>query len=103
MIWQPVNNNINYVISLGLYNFNKQRFCDVWLRKIKIASFDFVGDATSHLDSLLPCLQRRLAVDPGERHLREIHRRGLAYEIQLQIIPRARLEFLILHVITWDA
>ena len=82
---------------------NKTTAGESFSQNSKIQSFEFVGDATSHLDALLPCLQSRLAVNPGERHQREIHRRALAYETQLQIIPRARLEFLILHVITWDA
>ena len=38
MIWQPVNNTSNNILFLGLNNFNKQRFCDAWLRKIKISS-----------------------------------------------------------------
>ena len=38
MVWRPVNRTSDNVLSLGLYNFNKQRFRDVWQRKIKIAS-----------------------------------------------------------------
>ena len=38
MVWRPVNHTSNNVLSLGLNNFNKQSFCDVWQRKMKIAS-----------------------------------------------------------------